>query len=300
MVWSVGQCILATILYSSLFDYPLTEEEIYRWLISPFSQKSSHITKKHLSKLQQKGTYYSNSHIQQKYWYREKTKKWSHDKWNIAKQAVYFLKFIPSVQLIGISGGLAMDSADKDDDIDLFIICKHKTVWTTRLFVLLILTFMGRRRQFGQKKERDFLCPNMFLSEEYMRLPKTYRDIYTAHEALQMEPLFVRGNTYLKFIHQNNWITDILPNAWKWRVGCAQIMKTQKETLISYVLSYFFFFINIACKYIQLVIMKKHKTTEIVTDSVMRFHPNDMRYDLNKKFINLLKQYKVPLDSQFF
>jgi len=57
----------------------------------------------------------------------------------------------------------------------------------------------------------------MFVSEP--ALPESERDLFSAHEVLQMEPVFDRGNTYKKFLLANKWVKTFLPNAWRYRYG---------------------------------------------------------------------------------
>ena len=57
----------------------------------------------------------------------------------------------------------------------------------------------------------------MFVTERGMSVPQNERDLFSAHEVLQMEPVFVRKNIYKKFLQANSWVKAYLPNAWRYR-----------------------------------------------------------------------------------
>lgn len=300
MRWTDSQSILATILYASIFDYPLTVTEIHRWLIFPFSKPPPIHNYQNIQVIQHHEKYYSDNSVYIRVMKRKRREKYSKRKWKIVKEEARKISMIPGVMLLGISGGLAMNNADEEEDIDLFIICKKGTIWTTRLCVLFVLSKDGKRRRYGIIEERDLLCPNMFISDQFLKLPLKYRDVYTAHEILQMEPVFVRGNTYMSFLKENSWTHYVLPNAWKWRIHMAQHYKHVPFSIFTWFGCLFFMLTNDMCKRIQLYIMRDRRTIETVTDTVMRFHPKDMRKKVNTKFSELLKMYDIPLDSDFF
>jgi len=54
------------------------------------------------------------------------------------------------------------------------------------------------------------------------------------------------------------------------------------------------------CKVVQLWYMKKHRTSEVISDSILRFHPNDARVWIKRKLAARLKKYNIPLDKVFY
>ena len=89
-----------------------------------------------------------------------------------------------------------MDNADKQDDIDFFIITAKGTMWTTRLCSAFLLSAAGLRRTPNQKQVANKICLNMFMQEGDLSLPASERDLFSAHEVLQMVPLWEReGNS---------------------------------------------------------------------------------------------------------
>ena len=134
------ESILRTLLYSDIFDYPLTEKEVWKYLISgqkikPFEFNKT--IKKINSVVYRKGNYLYIENRRFTFDKRQKKQKESEEKLRFAKKIIQKLSIIPSVMFIGISGSLSMMNAEKNHDIDLFVIAKHQTIWATRLFLIL-------------------------------------------------------------------------------------------------------------------------------------------------------------------
>jgi len=224
----------------------------------------------------------------------------SEKKWPIARFVVRILSIIPSIHLMGVSGGLAMNNTDEKDDIDLFFIVHPGTMWITRLLVLLILQLMGRRRKVGDTQTIDKICSNMFVDTKHLSIPLKEQDLYTAHEVLQMIPLYEIEGAYTNFLLENTWTKKYLPTAWEEKCKKSFKENVLRSKNINSILISLFFLLEIPSKYIQRWYMKNHMTTEVITDSVLRFHPRDVRLSIRQQYPKLLKKYKVPLDSSFF
>lgn len=210
----------------------------------------------------------------------------------LAKRMAALLAKIPTVQFIGVSGGLALLNADREDDIDFFIVTKKNTVWTTRLFVVLFLELIGKRRRRGTAKVSDSICVNMFLDEQKMQLPKEWRDLYLAHEVVQVLPLFSRQNTYEKFLLLNNWVDAFLPHAVD-RGTTKNYTRNNVENLFSVVLCGILqrYAFEHAAKKLQQWYMSKHRTREVVSDTILAFHPIDYRGNTLKAFEKRIDRY---------
>ena len=189
--------VLLTIAYADVFDYPLTPRELKEWMIfggpMPKERKAWYFRRKETVII------------------RETRSPFQEEKWRIAKNAASILSHIPTIRLVGVTGGLAMQNAKKDDDIDFFIITASGALWTTRLFCLVLLS--GLRRKHNNLHVANTICLNMFVSEDSLAIPD--HDLFAAHEILQMRPIFERHNTYKKFLTANTWVKYFLPNAWK-------------------------------------------------------------------------------------
>lgn len=229
----------------------------------------------------------------------------SGQKFKTARSVARWLSLIPSVLCVGITGGLAMDNTKEEDDIDFFLIVSPGTIWISRLLAVCIVEVTSQRRKPGDINVKNAICLNMFVTSDTLGLPFEERDIYTSHEVLQMRPLFDRG-VYGSFLKANAWVKTFLPNAWRerQRILNGQGSKTTSNTRINNVAFSIghlaLRFLNLPAKIIQVNYMKGKMTTEVVTDTVLRFHPKDARPWIQKKFMRLCQRYKITLDKKFW
>jgi hypothetical protein len=298
------KAILQTVIYSDLFDFPLNGNEIWYLLKS-----SNTITKSEfLESLKNLPTeirfhknYYSLLHRENIIAQREKRKAYSDSKYQLAKNTIDWLSFIPSIYFIGISGSVAHHNADESDDIDFFIVASKNTVWITRLITLAFLQFMGMRRSRKSQNEKNKICLNMILDEKHLLLPSARRDVFTAHEIAQLEPLFERRGTYKKFILENRWILTLMPNVIESSSSRSVTQKISRHipayivyVIISHLLLLFSntLFEKIA-RSIQLRQINKHRTVETITNTLLAFHPYDHRKNILSQYSKKIELYKL-------
>jgi hypothetical protein len=295
------QAILKTLLYSDIFNFPLTKDELWRFLILD-KKITKEAFEKALHNLSEfivaKNGFYCMQGSEQSIVNRKKNLKEVHKKLLIARKAAFYLSFIPTVSFIGISGGLALENGDKDDDIDFFIITKKKTLFMTRLWILGLLEWLNLRRKRNGKTTMDKICVNLLIDETKLTWPTSKRDLYIAHEIVHLKPLFERNNMYEKFIVTNKWVGKFFPNRQeanhilpgkKWRTNYYSLR------FINFLFSLFRF--EILEKKMQKHYMKKHQTSEVVTNTFLAFHPIDYR---SKTMMTLrLKCDKLGLLTNF-
>jgi hypothetical protein len=114
----------------------------------------------------------------------------------------------------------------------------------------------------------------MWLDETDLVWSKKDRNIYTAHEILQINPLINRQKTYEKFLKKNSWVFDF------W-----QQQNLNKELLVTNYKEFPFSNLRIINKtldlietifyYLQYSYMKPKMTRELVTKKKAIFHPRD-------------------------
>lgn len=276
--------ILKTLLYADIFDYPLKEEEIFKFLISPKAIEKRLLfdrLKKSKSKIKLKNRYYFIKGKEDLVKKRIRREKISSGKLVKAKKLIEKINIIPSIKFIGISGALSMKNSDKKDDIDVFVITEKNLVWTTRFFLVILLKLLGSYRDRESKNYSDKICLNMIIDENKMAFNKNNQDLYTAHEIAQIIPVFDKDNTYNKFINLNAWVKKHLPHT----TGKKLIYLKRQKNIMENILIIFFriIFIERILKFIQLRYMKKNITKEIIKDGFLGFHPFDYKsYVLNR------------------
>jgi len=283
---TLKQSILATLAYHDIFDYPLTEQETYSYLIVktsyPVFGKSLRLLIKEKRVFQKDGHLYLQGRGQI-VGVRESRKKTSSQKLKRAAYYAKILRFIPTIKLLAISGALSMENADANDDIDLVIVTSKGSLWTTRLLANLIL--WPYRRKAGESHTKDKACLNLFLEEASLKIGT--QNLYTAHELAQVKPIWQRGKTYQRLIKANSWVKNYLPN---WKPQLADSIDTDKRHktkdkrgIRALVISRFALVIETFAKKFQLRYMKKRITTEKIGESQLFFHPgNTQQYILGK------------------
>lgn len=292
---SVEIQILKAILYSDIFDYPLTAAEILKFLPAGIEISDIQLAKylKNSKFVEESDNFYFILGRKNIVSVRKKREELSDKKIKKAQKIIKVLSAIPTVKFIGISGGLAMKNSEEKDDIDLFIISHKDSLWITRMLIIFILKAMGKHRGRRNKNIKDRICINMLAEEGSISFPKERQDFYTAHEIVQLLPIFERDSMYKKFLWANKWITKYLPNAIDIKIlRYKDIKKTKKapNILVSNIL---ISLLNPLAKSVQLFSIKKHKTIEVVSDSFLAFHPFDYKNHVLKLYNRSLKKYGI-------
>lgn len=267
------KAIVKTLIYADLFDYPMLSQEIHKWLIgknAPIEQVEKALKKLVKSKkvFLKQGVYFlKNRSALVKI--RQDREKVSQSYYIKARWIARLFKIIPWIQLVGISGSLAMRNADKTDDIDLFIISKPNRVWLTRLLSALILELVGERRlrDASRKESQSKVCLNLLISED--ALVQSKQNLYIAHEILQLKVLWERSKTYQKFLESNEWTVKFLPN---W-IGISAVEKRissgmRKNWLL-------FDYLEKIVEVLQRRYMGQINGSELVGHQMLYFHPED-------------------------
>ena len=274
---NLKRAVYQTCLYSRFFDYPLNVDEVHTWLITPKQVSLSQI----LPLCTRKLTPSQQSVRRQRYQFSQRKK-------DIATHLSSVLKHIPSIRLIALTGSLSVNNALPTDDIDLFIITTNHTLWLTRLLVVLIVVLFFRpRHPLQQQFLSDTICLNLWLDESALTIPSPKRNLYTAHEVLQIEPLFDRDHTYYRFLMANRWTSSYLANAYFQKLPTVPEHKNTAPSAC-----WFVRLLNLLSFYSQFLYMKSKITHEKVSLHSAYFHPSSPFSKLSK----LLKSKTVPLD----
>jgi len=287
---SSEKAILKTLLYADIFDFPLTEEEIYKYLISENKVSREEITrvlKSNKLPIETSKHYFYLRDKKKLVEEREKKRIASARKLKIAKGIIQKISLTPTIQFIGISGALSMENSNKDDDIDLFVVTQENFVWATRLLLVILLTVFGVYRSRKTKNTSDKICLNMILDKSNIAFGKKDQDLYTAHEIVQLLPIFDKGKTYEEFIKKNAWVNKFVPN-----FSITKNYKEYKNGFYDNLLIFLFrvLFLEKIAKFTQLNYMKNHRTSEVIKDGFLKFHPFDYK-------AYVLRNYKRKIDK---
>lgn len=287
----IAWATLSTLCYAAVFSYPLSESEIARYLISKkkvskrkIRESLDHLLKMKIIRASPDGEWFMLASVTG-YADRKARRRLSKKKLRRMKRGLDVLSRLPTVELIGISGAVARENATVRDDLDLFIITKPQTLWLTRLLVTITLEFLGVRRKPLDARVSSTICANMFIDTTHLAIPFAERDLFSAFEVVQMRPVFVRDTVYQKFLWENRWVREFLGDSriMGYELGVIDFKK-RLRSYFSFLTSIFLIPLEFLAKSLQLWYMKKRKTTEVITDGYVRFHPDDARAWVMRKY----------------
>ncbi|MGD9145930.1 MAG: hypothetical protein PVI80_10240, partial [Anaerolineae bacterium] len=207
-IHGVDDAILHTLVYADLFDYPLTTEEIHRYLTGYPAPLS--LVEEHLQRNGRSGEQWASV---SRFWFlagrehlvdlRRQRESYSQVLWPKARRFGRLIADLPFVRMVSITGSLAMHNVtNPQDDVDLLIVTAEDRVWLGRALVILVV-HLGRR--FGVE-----LCPNYVMAESCLEMGEP--SLYIAHELAQLLPLH-GADIYHRLLKSNAWMVDYLPNA---------------------------------------------------------------------------------------
>lgn len=257
--------ILDTLIYSDIFNYPLTADEMWYYLHTDCLVSKTTFTnllKKHKD-FATDGKYFFLQEREKIVSQREKLCAINQKKMQYVQKIARLLTLIPTLECIGVSGSVAMLSAKENDDVDLFFITKPRTLWFSRLLVLCFLRVFGVARKRGDKKTKNKICANMFLDRSALLFSPARQNLYTAHEIAQLKVLFDKNSCYQAFLQANRWIHIFLYNV--------PIVKEKRA--YKYHNNLFLKLLEYIAEKIQRWYMKKYQTHEEITKQLLAFHP---------------------------
>ncbi len=204
---ALRDAVLAALVYSDLFDYPLTIDELTRYQVGT-SYSAAEIAyglindNKLSTKLMESGGYYSLRERPELARVRRRRELFSRKLWRKALVYSRWASNMPFVRMVAVTGALSMHNVGPAPDIDLLVVAQEGRVWLCRRALILLVRVA---RLLG-----DDLCPNYIISETNLQLDQ--RDLYTAHELAQMAPMSGLA-IYRRMLRANAWAAQYLPGA---------------------------------------------------------------------------------------
>ncbi len=205
---SVEAAIIHAVAYVDVFDYPLTVEQVHRYLLAaPASLETvqdvldnGRLVPDYLARDQDHFMLPGRESIVQT---RRRRAGVAAEMWPRAVRYGRMVASLPFVRMVAVTGALTMDNVEPDDDIDYLIVTEPGRLWLSRLLVVVLVRWAARRG--------DIVCPNYLLSENALTLVP--HNLFVAHELVQMVPLSGRS-VYQRLCRLNDWAARFLPNAY--------------------------------------------------------------------------------------
>ncbi len=212
---------LKPLIYFSIFNHPLTEDEVFRF--SETTNKEE--LKKDIDQLIDKGIIHKIGEFFLFENTQDHLSKRIEGNTNAtavmpkAKKVGAFISKFPFIKGVAISGSLSKGYFDDESDFDFFVITKAKRVWITRTFLAFY------KRFFLSNSYKEF-CVNYFISTNSLEIEEKNR--FTATEIITAIPLFGK-EIFIDFYEKNNWVINYFPN-FRSSDACDTIQDTKTTT----------------------------------------------------------------------
>ena len=204
------RAVLATVLYSDLFDAALTEEECRRYLVGVSASAPAVAGaidalaagrsggRGHLCRVGGFVCWRGREHLGD---LRLRRQEAAQRLWPIARRYASWMRHVPFVRMVAVCGSLAVENADDDGDIDVFLITERGRVWWVQVAAMIARRLLPR----GGRT----ICPNLLLSRGALRLGPP--ELNLGREIVQAAPLW-GAVAYEQFRRSNGWVERMFPN----------------------------------------------------------------------------------------
>ena len=191
---------LKTILYFSIFRYPLKLVEIHSYtnydnLAQTSNELDQLIAQQIIRKVDDFYVYGSDLDSVIK---RLRGNLYAKKAMKIAHRKAKFIAKFPYVEAVGISGSLSKQYYDNKSDIDFFVITKPNKLWICRTLLMLY-------KKIFLLNSRKYFCVNYFISSNCMEIEEKNR--FTATELKTLIPMQGKA-IFEEFYSKNMWINN--------------------------------------------------------------------------------------------
>jgi len=214
---NITEAIIKTIAFFDLFDYPLTSDEIWKFLWLP--DGAVNMTEADIAAalanlagmVETRDGFYFLDGRQEIIDKRKASRPHEEKKIRIARRLAGCLKYLAGVKMVAVVNSVVLGSVKQDSDIDLFIVTAAGRLWLVRFVVTLFAQLLGIRRHGNQISDR--LCLSFYVTEDQLDLSAVRypTDPYFYYWLATLQPIYDDG-CYEKFIAANRWVSDRLPN----------------------------------------------------------------------------------------
>ncbi|MFA6551627.1 MAG: hypothetical protein WCV41_03825 [Patescibacteria group bacterium] len=287
--------ILQTLAYFDVFNFALTDWEIYKYLwvenladknVSYFQVREILIN---LPQAAYKDGFYFLAGREELVPLRKERQIIAREKYKRARRVAIFFSLLPFIKMIAVCNSLAYDNARAESDIDFFIISQKGKVWTTRFFTTLILKFLRLRPT--NKTKQNKICVNFIITKDALSLQPLLveNDIYFKYWLRQLVPLYNQGDIFQKFIQENDFVARAINNSApllffnqrKIELGrAAEFLKLILEKICSGVwFENFYKQIQLKMMPVNLKAQAGKGTAVVMNDCILKFHEQDRRQE---------------------
>ena len=213
---------------------------------------------------------------------------WEIEKKLIIKSTRYlkYIRWVPWLRMVAIWNSVAMNSANSNSDIDLFIVTSPNRLWTVRIFITLIFQILWVRKTKNKHAER--FCLSFFASTNVLNFENIAieNDIYLYFWILYLRPILNYNNTYEKFLKENEKWCDFSSYDEILKTSSSLIYFEEKRKNNNNI------FLDFLEKILKSIFYPKTKKSqeknwmlfwEIINNDMLKFHKEDKRKEIRDK-----------------
>ena len=197
--------IARSVLYASVFDYPLTLAQLRQTLIestqTPTEIRATYARSEALRATidERDGFFFPHGRYDL---VAERRRREARSRVFLERhrRLLALVCAMPYVELVALSGSIAHMNLEGTGDLDLFIVTKGRHVWSVTVAVVLLAKLMRRRRT---------VCANFVVADSALALDQ--QDLFTASQIIHLKPL-IGAAVYRRFVAANPFVACFYPN----------------------------------------------------------------------------------------
>ena len=285
------QSILKTLCWFSVTDYPVTGFEIWKWLLEPdrvydlsevyrVLELSEWINERVVHR---DGHYALRQNTSTLLSIRQERHLDAIQKYKKLRRAVRFFSLFESVRAVAAVNTIAWWNTHAASDIDLFLITKPGSIWSTRFWIVTPFILFGIRPHTESMEVQDPFCFSFFASRSALAMESLCLkegDHYFAFWAKSIVPLFDRDGSIEAFHKANAWAHVKLPNVSPRYSPSVSVAPIRHFGFLES------FYRNIQQKKFPHSIrsIANKDSRVVITNEMLKFHDVDRRAEYQKKF----------------
>jgi hypothetical protein len=175
--------IARSVVYASLFDYPLTLEQLHYALIESDQTLTEILAVYEGSELLRDIVDYRDGFFfpmgRDDLIAERRSREARSDRFLAQHRlALRLICALPFTRLVALSGSIAHRNLESNGDLDLFIVTRGPRVWTVTVMLLVLTKLLRRRRT---------ICANFLVADSHLAVDQP--DLFTANQIIHLQPL---------------------------------------------------------------------------------------------------------------
>ncbi len=298
------ESVFSTLAFFALYEVPVTFSRVHELLVKEraTAEEVQMILNQLVAddRISQTGNLYSL-----KPWkasdYRDKQVEIS-KKWMRIDRYYFWLAILPFVRLVSVINSLSLGTADKDSDIDFFVVTSKNRLYFVRSIIIVLFRILGVYKT--RTKIKDRFCFGFFVTKDNLNFKNLLikpEDPYFINWLANMRPV-TDGRQYWELMQQNPWLAEELPNF----NAMQRLTSIQKPNLfirgIKLILEVILF---IPAALLEPMLRKIHidhtfklaenhavTSTTIANEKILKLHGHDVRSQIARAHLDLLKSLR--------